>query len=45
MAVQWREMALLVLVASAVYANSLTGSFHYDDFHSLVQNPHIRNWQ
>ncbi|MCC7262723.1 MAG: tetratricopeptide repeat protein [Candidatus Latescibacteria bacterium] len=32
-------LAGLVLLA---YANSLQGSFHYDDFHSLLNNPHLR---
>ena len=40
-----KEAGLLSLVVCAVYANALSGSFHYDDFHSLVQNPHIRDWQ
>jgi hypothetical protein len=25
-----------------LYGSSLDGRFHYDDFHSIVQNPHIR---
>lgn len=33
----------LGVLAILVYGNSLQGSFHYDDFHSLVQNPHIRS--
>ncbi len=45
MRTEWREFALLLLAVCAAYANSLSGSFHYDDFHSLVQNPHIRDWQ
>ena len=35
-----------LLVGSAVvlvYANSIGNSFHYDDFHSIVHNPHIRD--
>ena len=39
----WEDAALLALVVGAVYANSMAGSFHYDDFHSLVLNPHIRS--
>ena len=39
----WQDAALLALVVGAVYANSMAGSFHYDDFHSLVLNPHIRS--
>ena len=26
----------------AIYFNSLENSFHYDDMHSIVENPHIR---
>ena len=33
-------LSALVLVT---YASSLGGSFHYDDFHSLVSNPAIRD--
>ena len=36
------QVALAATVL-AVYANSLGGSFHYDDFHSIVDNPHIRS--
>ena len=39
----WQDAALLALVVGAVYANSMAGSFHYDDFHSLVLNSHIRS--
>jgi tetratricopeptide (TPR) repeat protein len=34
--------AVLLAAGLLCYANSLSGSFHYDDFHSLVDNPHIR---
>ena len=34
--------AVLIAVLAAAYGNSLGGSFHYDDFHSIVENPHIR---
>ena len=39
--------ALLFLIAGIglVFANALAGSFHYDDFHSLVLNPHVRSWE
>mgnify|MGYP004149148173 CR=1 FL=1 len=33
-------LSLLVLV---VFANAMDGTFHYDDFHSLVHNPHVRD--
>jgi len=34
---------VLVALCAGLYANSLQGSFHYDDFHSLVDNPHVRS--
>lgn len=37
----------LVLALVVAYGNSFSNSFHYDDFHSLVDNPHVRslgNW-
>ena len=34
---------LVGLFALAVYANSLGNSFHYDDGHSIVDNPNIRD--
>jgi tetratricopeptide (TPR) repeat protein len=40
--VGWRALSLLGAVA-LVYANALGGTFHYDDFHSLVNNPHVRD--
>jgi len=42
---QWLDLVGLALVVCAVYGNSLSGSFHYDDFHSLVQNVHVRDLQ
>ena len=33
----------LVIAAFAVYGNSLNNSFHFDDAHSILQNPHIRS--
>jgi len=38
----WRAGATIVLVCLLCYANSFRGSFHFDDFHSLVDNPGIR---
>jgi protein O-mannosyl-transferase len=35
-------LALLILLPLLVYSNSLFTPFHYDDFHSIVENPHIR---
>ena len=35
-------LPLATLAIVATYGNSLSNSFHYDDFHSIVENPHIR---
>ena len=35
--------AALFLVVGLVYSNSLNSSFHYDDAHSILNNPHIRS--
>ena len=48
MASDWvsrRSVALAVIVACglAVFYNTLGNSFHYDDEHSIVENPHIRS--
>ncbi|MDA0337484.1 MAG: tetratricopeptide repeat protein [bacterium] len=37
-----RPGLLLFLVVAAVYAGSLRNGFHLDDFHTVVNNPHIR---
>ena len=42
-AVDWKHGLLLSAVVACVYGNSMQGSFHYDDFHSIVDNPHIRD--
>jgi hypothetical protein len=34
---------LLTLLAVAVYLPAIGNDFHYDDFHSIVNNPHIRS--
>ena len=38
-----RDRALIALVCGLCYINFGGGAFHYDDFHSLVENPHIRS--
>jgi protein O-mannosyl-transferase len=35
--------ATIVLTALLCYANSFPGNFHYDDLHSIVENPSIRS--
>lgn len=34
---------LLFLLVCAVYSGSLGNGFHFDDFHAVVRNPHIRD--
>ena len=36
-------ISLLVIAIVATYGNTLSNGFHYDDFHSLVENPNIRD--
>ena len=37
-----RLSALLLVIAVGLYAQSVGHDFHYDDFHSVVHNPHIQ---
>ena len=39
---RWWAPALLAVAIAAAYANSLHIPFHFDDWHVLQQNPHIR---
>ena len=39
----WVLPPALFLVVGLVFSNSLDSSFHYDDAHSIVDNPHIRS--
>ena len=36
-----RSVLLLGLLVGVVYGPSLRAGFHYDDFHSIVHNPHL----
>ncbi len=38
----WISWLLLVLSLGLVYSPTLSHPFHYDDLHSVVENPHIR---
>ncbi len=40
--VSWPALLIISAVVLVVYANSLQNNFHYDDFHSLTRNIHIR---
>ena len=39
----WRQSALLLALVCSIYYSALENQFHYDDFHSIVHNPHIRD--
>ena len=43
LASETRQALLLGLVVFLAYANSIDNGFHYDDKHSIVENPHIRS--
>ena len=36
-------LGVILFIAAAAYANSIGGSFHYDDYHSIVLNPNIKD--
>jgi len=36
-------LAFLLLAVALAYANSLHNSFHFDDYHTIVENPAIRS--
>jgi tetratricopeptide (TPR) repeat protein len=39
----WRLAALFALAIAAAYANALDHGFHFDDWHVIEQNPHVRS--
>lgn len=39
------QAALVAAAAVACYADTFTASFHFDDFHAIVQNPALRDWE
>ena len=36
--------ATLLAVTAVSYANALRGAFQYDDFYTILINPHLRDW-
>jgi len=36
-------LAIIILLGIIIYSNSFQCSFHFDDFHNIVDNPRIRN--
>ena len=41
--IQRLALLLIGVITVFVYGNSLDNSFHYDDLHSIVKNPHVRS--
>ena len=39
---RWKAPAVIAGVCLLCYINSLEGAFHYDDFHSIRDNPGVR---
>ena len=42
----WRELFAVVLLTATVvvtHKSSISGDFHFDDDHSILENPHIRS--
>lgn len=37
------SVLLIVLTVVVVYVNTVGNSFHFDDFHSIVENPSVRD--
>ena len=40
-----KRALFLMALCALLYGQSLSGSFHYDDHHSIVDNPHVRDWR
>ncbi|MFN8545552.1 MAG: tetratricopeptide repeat protein [Candidatus Binatia bacterium] len=38
-----RRAILLAVVIAAAYANAFPGAFHFDDWHVIEENPHVRS--
>ena len=41
----WSKLVCFLFFTCLVYTNALNNPFHYDDFHSIVENPHLRSWK
>ncbi|MFA6110605.1 MAG: tetratricopeptide repeat protein [Candidatus Latescibacterota bacterium] len=41
----WIGCGVAFLLACLLYLPSLGHGFHYDDLHSVVHNPHLRDWR
>ena len=38
------RLILLIVAAAVAYVNALEGTFQYDDFYSILINPHLDGW-
>src|SRR5580658_410187 len=38
-----RLLIIILLIVTAVYANHFRNGFHFDDYHTIVDNPYIRS--
>jgi len=41
--IRWLLVALMLLAVAATYANHFHNAFHFDDFHTIVDNPAIQS--
>jgi len=41
--VKWKILLLIAVISAAVYSNSFSNSFHFDDQHFIVENPYIQD--
>ncbi|MEX5213450.1 MAG: tetratricopeptide repeat protein [Nitrospiraceae bacterium] len=40
-----RQSVCLMVVAVVAYANAFSGTFQYDDFSAILENPHLNSWR
>ncbi len=40
---KWKILLLIAVISVAVYSNSFSNSFHFDDQHFIVENPYIQD--
>jgi protein O-mannosyl-transferase len=41
---RFKNLLALAAVVAVLYSGTVQFPFHYDDLHSIVENPHIRQW-
>lgn len=40
-----RQIICLMILTAVVYANAFSGSFQFDDFSAISENPHLGSWR